>query len=298
MSKRATKLLRSQIPTVFVVGASGATGRHVVQLLSASNVNVRILVRDSSKLPLPLKSHERVTVYEGSILEIGDNELRSFVDGCSAIVSCLGHNLTLNGIFGEPRRLCYEATKRLCEAVQSTKSSASAQPACRFILMNTVGAQDLTNPDERVPCPQFLVVAMLRCMLPPHADNEQAAAYLRNTVGKNPAIEWCIVRPDGLVDEKEVSKYTITDSPTTDVIFDSLSVSRISVAHFMATLARGGPEWDKHKYKSPCITSTVSVKEHREKAAWFLRPTSLCVWVLLPCAVLWFLGIMQGFARR
>ena len=289
MSKRTPKLPRSQIPTVLVVGASGATGRHVVQLLSASNVNVRILVRDRSKLPLPLKSHERVTVYEGAILDIEDNKLRSLVDGCSAIVSCLGHNLTLDGIFGEPRRLCYEATKRLCEAVQSTKSSASAPPTCRFILMNTVGAQDLTNPDERVPWPQFLVVSMIRCMLPPHADNEQAAAYLRNTVGNNPAIEWCIVRPDGLLDEEEVSEYTITDSPSTDVIFDSLSVSRISVAHFMAALARGGPEWDKHKYKSPCITSTASVKEHRQKAVWFLRPTSLCVWTAL-ASVVWGLG--------
>lgn len=285
MSKRAPNRLGSQIPTVFVVGASGATGRHVIQQLSANNVNVRILVRNRSKLPLELKSHDRVTVYEGAILDVEDNELRSFVEGCSAIVSCLGHNLTLNGIFGEPRRLCYEATKRLCEVARSMKSSASTP---RFVLMNTVGAQDLTNPRESVPWPQFLVVSMIRCLLPPHADNEQAAAYLRNTVGRDPDIEWCVVRPDGLLDEKEVSEYAITDSPSTDVIFDSLSVSRINVAHFMAALVCGDSEWAQYRYKSPCIASTVSVEEQRQKAVWFLRPAALWTWLVFALIMVWF----------
>merc|ERR1712224_206302 len=211
MSEYASKRLGSPIQTVFVVGASGATGRHVVQQIAASNANVRILVRDRSKLPPSLTSHERVTVYEGAILDIAPDKLRSFVDGCDAVVSCLGHNLTLDGIFGEPRRLCYEATKRLCEAILAMKSSVSAQPVCRIVLMNTVGAQDLTNPRESVPWPQFLVVSLIRRLIPPHADNEQAAAYLRNTVGRNPGIEWCVVRPDGLVDEPEVSEYSISE---------------------------------------------------------------------------------------
>merc|ERR1712224_436897 len=90
MSEYASKRLGSPIQTVFVVGASGATGRHVVQQIAASNANVRILVRDRSKLPPSLTSHERVTVYEGAILDIAPDKLRSFVDGCDAVVSCLG----------------------------------------------------------------------------------------------------------------------------------------------------------------------------------------------------------------
>lgn len=291
MPKRATKRTGLPMQTVFVVGASGATGRHVVKQIADSNVNVRILVRDRSKLPLWLTSNERVTVFEGSILDVADNKLRGFVDGCSAIVSCLGHNLTFNGIYGEPRLLCYEATKRLCEAVRATKSSESALPVCRFVLMNTVGAQDLTNPQESVPWPQFLAVSLIRWIAPPHADNEQAAAYLRNTVGRDPGIEWCIVRPDGLVNEDKVSEYTISECPRTDVIFDSLSVSRINVAHFMAALAVGGSQWAQHKHKSPCIVSTASVKDHQQQAAWFLRPASVCTWTALVGVMVWFLGV-------
>ena len=36
---------------------------------------------------------------------------------CDGIVSCLGHNLTLKGLYGHPRRLVTNAVSRLSESV-------------------------------------------------------------------------------------------------------------------------------------------------------------------------------------
>ena len=44
-------------------------------------------------------------------------ELNEYVEGCNAIVSCLGHNMSFQGIFGKPRKLVTDATKRLCSAI-------------------------------------------------------------------------------------------------------------------------------------------------------------------------------------
>jgi hypothetical protein len=58
------------------------------------------------------------------------------------------------------------------------------------------------------------VVGLLCLLLPPHADNEQAADYLRTQIGQNDGIiEWAAVRPDSLVDHDEVTEYEVHPSP-------------------------------------------------------------------------------------
>ena len=54
-----------------------------------------------------------------------------------------------------------------------------------------------------------MVLALLRLLLPPQADNEQAADYLRTQIGqKTPLFEWVVVRPDSLIDAGQVSPST------------------------------------------------------------------------------------------
>ena len=53
----------------------------------------------------------------------------------NAIVSCLGHNMSFKGIFGKPRRLVTDATKRLCTAIKAGEPESTV----KYILMNTVG---------------------------------------------------------------------------------------------------------------------------------------------------------------
>jgi hypothetical protein len=98
------------------------------------------------------------------------------------------------------------------------------------------------------------VLALLRFCIPPHADNELAAEYLRTSVGQRDAtIEWTVVRPDTLVDEPAVTEYEVHLSPTRSAIFNAGKTSRANVAQFMAELMTDEVVWNRWKGQMPVI---------------------------------------------
>jgi putative NADH-flavin reductase len=233
----------------FVVGASGATGRLLVEELCSCGHNVRVIVRSPDKLPETLRNHDNLSIIQASLLDLSDTELAQQVNGCEAVASCLGHNISFKGIFGHPRRLVTEATRRLCQAI---KANQPEKPT-KFVLMNTAGSsnRDLNEP---ISFSQQWVMGLIRLLLPPHVDNEQAADYLRTNIRQNDdAIEWVAVRPDNLIDEDQVTKYEVYASPIRSAIFDAGVTSRINVAHFMADLITDDNIWNKWKGQMPVI---------------------------------------------
>ena len=232
-----------------VVGASGATGRLLVEQLLNQGQNVRMIVRELISLPENIRNHDNVTVIQASILDLGDAEMAGYVKGCDAVASCLGHNMTFKGLYGHPRRLVTEATRRLCHAIKANKPETPV----RFVLMNTTGNgnRDLS---EKISFGQKSVIWLLRLLLPPHVDNEKAADFLRTKIGQNDSvIEWAAVRPDNLIDESEVSGYEVHSSPTRSAIFDAGTTSRINVGHFMADLISNRDTWIKWRGQMPVI---------------------------------------------
>jgi nucleoside-diphosphate-sugar epimerase len=237
-----------------VVGASGATGRLLVEQLLNRGQNVKVIVRSPDKLPEVVKNHDNLSVIQASILDLSDAEMAQHVNGCDAVASCLGHNISLKGIYGHPRRLVTDATRRLCSAIKANKSEAPV----KFVLMNTTGNsnRDLHEP---ISFGQKCVIGLLRLLLPPQVDNEKAADYLRTKVDQNDgAIEWAAVRPDNLIDESEVTEYEVHSSPIRSAIFDPGSTSRINVGHFMADLITDDDTWNKWKGQMPVIYNKVS----------------------------------------
>jgi hypothetical protein len=100
---------------------------------------------------------------------------------------------------------------------------------------------------------------LIRLLVPPHADNEQAADYLRTEIGDHdPAIEWVAVRPDTLTDETAVTDYDVHPSPVRSAIFNPGKTSRINVAHFMADLITGDATWERWKGQMPVLYNRVS----------------------------------------
>ncbi len=232
-----------------VLGASGATGRLLVEILLQKGVNVVAVVRNAKSLSNLENYNEGLDIIEASISEISEADLAAQLKGCDVILSCLGHNLTFKGIYGKPRRLVTEAIKKVTKAIESVDTNSKV----KIILMNTTGNSNRDIP-ERPPISQRVVVLLLRLLLPPHVDNENAADYLRIYVGQNnKAIEWAAVRPDGLINEDKVSEYEIYASPTRNAIFDAGETSRINVANFMAELAINSNLWSKWKGKMPVI---------------------------------------------
>jgi len=226
------------------------TGRRLVEQLLGKNYKVRIIVRSSHKLPADIVENPNTMTIEASVLDLTDEEVTEHVKDCDAVVSCLGHVMNFKGIFGEPKKLCTDATRNLCNSLEKH----SLPKPTKFILMNTVGVQ---NPDleEKRNWVERGLLTLLHHTLPPHRDNETAAEYLHKTVGKeNKSIEWCCVRPDSLINA-EVSPYDITESPTTGII-NGRPTARSNVAHFMTDLIENEELWNTWKFRMPVIMNS------------------------------------------
>ncbi|PLX01045.1 MAG: NAD-dependent epimerase [Marinilabiliales bacterium] len=234
-----------------IVGATGATGRLLVGQLLDKGHQVKVIVRSPEKLSEHLTNNDSLSVISASVLDLNDKQLSQYVMGCDAVASCLGHNINFKGIYGQPRKLVTDTAKRLCQAIKSNNPNKTV----KYVLMNTTGNRN-RDLDEPISFAQKSVIGLLRLLLPPHVDNEQAADYLRTEIGQNDkTIEWVAVRPDGLIDEEKVTDYEIHPSPTRSAIFNAGKVSRINVAHFMADLITDNKLWEKWKGQMPVIYS-------------------------------------------
>jgi nucleoside-diphosphate-sugar epimerase len=232
---------------ILVVGATGMTGQSLVDQLLANNYQVRIIVRSTLKLSTEVLHNPNTTVIEANVLDLTDEEMAEHVKNCRAVISCLGHTLDFKGMFGEPKRLCTDATRRLCNAIEVNDSAE----VTKFILMNTVGVQNPELSESRTWYERALLFTLHHC-LPPHRDNETAAEHLYLNIGKrNKHIEWCSVRPDSLIDA-EVSPYDINESPITG-IFTGRPTTRSNVAHFMIELIKNAALWNTWKFRMPVI---------------------------------------------
>lgn len=240
-----------------VLGATGATGRLLVDWLLGAGHEVRVVVRNVEKLPKTVVEHPGLCVTQASLLDLSDVELDQLVQGCDAIASCLGHNLTFKGMFGSPRRLVTDATQRICDAIERSQPDRPV----RFVLMNTTGNanRDLNEP---ATLPHRCVIGLLRLLLPPHVDNEAAADYLRTTIGQaHPAVRWVAVRPDGLINEAQATPFDVHTSPTRDAIFNSGKTSRVNVAHFMGQLMTKDELFDTWAGQMPVIYNAEPTSE-------------------------------------
>ncbi len=238
--------------TILVVGATGQTGRPLVEQLLDKNYKVRVIVRSSHKLPAEVLENPNTTVIEASVLDLTDEEMAEHVKDCGVVVSCLGHVPNLKGMFGKPRKLCTDATRRLCNAIEK---NTPPKPT-KFILMNTVAVQ---NPDlgEKRTWFERGLLTLLHHTLPPQKDNETAAEHLHSTVGKeNKHVEWCSVRPDSLIDA-EVSPYDIKESPVTGIVAGR-PTTRANVARFMSELIENAELWSTWKFRMPVIMNSKS----------------------------------------
>lgn len=238
-----------------VVGASGATGRQLVEQLLIKGNKVKVVVRSPEKLPESWKSNECVKIISASLLDLSDKEMIELTIDCDSIASCLGHNMNWKGIYGQPRKLVTDAARRLCNAVEANKPESPV----KYVLMNTTGNRN-RDLNEPISFSQKCVIGLLRLLLPPQVDNEKAADYLRIKVGqKNQFIEWVAVRPDGLIDENDVTDYEIYPSPIRSAIFNAGKTSRINVGHFMASLISENSLWNKWKGQMPVIYNKSSL---------------------------------------
>ena len=252
---RPTASQDAQAPTpktILIAGATGRTGVRLVEQALARGHRVRAIVRSRHRLPSAVLDHPQLTLIEASILALSDDELAACVKGCDVVVSCLGHVMSFRGVFGAPRRLCTEATERLCAAIEAQAPAART----KFILMNTVGVPNPDLPEARSRMERLLLF-LLRWLLPPHRDNETAAAHLHEVVGTSVGhLEWCSVRPDSLVEGAE-SPYDVLPSPVTGLLTGQ-PTTRANVARFMTELMDDEALWSAWRFQMPVVMNAAT----------------------------------------
>ncbi len=70
--------------TILVVGASGATGRLLVEQLLNRGQKVKVIVRSAGKLPGFIKNHKNLSIIQAGVLDLSDSEMVQHVKECDS----------------------------------------------------------------------------------------------------------------------------------------------------------------------------------------------------------------------
>lgn len=208
-------------PKLLILGATGATGRHIVSQAVEGGYDVTALVRSS----------EKAAGLTGARLIIGDARdeatLRQSLEGRDAVISALG---TPASPFREVTFLS-EATSALINAMKAEKVS-------RLVAITGIGAGDSVGHGGFV----FDLLIFPLLLRKVYADKNRQEAIIRSS-----KLDWTIVRPSIL--NNKLGRKTIR--ALTDLShFHGGSIAREDVARFMLNEVTAG-QWVR---KSPLIT--------------------------------------------
>jgi hypothetical protein len=205
-------------------------------------------VRSAEKLPLGAAKNPNLTVIENNLLSLSYEDLQRHIRDCDAVVSCLGHVISLRGVFGSPHDLVTRITKSICKAIEALQPATPV----KFILMNSVSVNHPAGLDTHRGMLERVFVCIIRGLIPPAKDNQQSANFLLGSIGMtNPFVEWSAVRPDTLL-EGEVSDYTLHEC-LVGSLFAPDNTNMANVAHFMCELVTDPKKWNEWKGKLPVI---------------------------------------------
>jgi hypothetical protein len=215
---------------------------------------VRAIVRSAERLPAGVATDPLLTVVEADVATLPVEELRRHLAGCAAAISCLGHRVSLGGVFGPPRDLVERAVRAVCRAAEALPPDAPL----RLILMSSVSVNRPARADARRGAGERAVLWALRGLVPPARDNQRAADVLALEVGADdPHVGWVVVRPDTLV-EGDASAYR-THEELVASLFKPDSTRMANVAHFMAELATDEAAWTRWRGQMPVVVDVPPV---------------------------------------
>jgi len=202
-----------------IFGATGGTGRLLVDQALAAGHHVAVLARTPASLPL---QHEFLRVVQGDARD--QDGVASVVAGQDAVLSALGPSKQGSAT------LCTEATTQILTAM------THAPQVRRLIALSAYGAAD---SHERNLYNRMLWLMLKKKMV----DKE-----LMEDVIVRSAVDWTVVRPSFLTNGPETRTYRTG----TDLHMAVTSrIARADVAAFMLRLATD----DTYVRQTPAITS-------------------------------------------
>ena len=179
---------------VFVAGATGKTGRHIVRQLVEDGVLVTALVRDINRARTILPATAKLVV--GDILKPAS--FSSALNDCSVLICATGASPSLDPT--GPYKVDYEGTKNLVDAAKESGIE-------HFVLVSSLCVSKFFHPLNL-----FWLVLYWK---------KQAEEYIQAS-----GIPYTIVRPGGLKEEDNTDKIIMSSA---DTLFDG-SIPRQKVA--------------------------------------------------------------------
>jgi uncharacterized protein YbjT (DUF2867 family) len=177
-----------------VVGATGETGRRIVQQLTVRNIPVRALVRDRGRAQKLLPVSAEIVV--GDVLE--PETLKQAISDCTVVFCATGASPSLNPL--GPYQVDYEGTKNLVDV-------AKASQIDRFVLVSSLCTSQFFHPLNL-----FWLILVWK---------QQAEQYLQRS-----GLTYTIVRPGGLKNTEEPLPIVMSKA---DTLFEG-SIPRTQVA--------------------------------------------------------------------
>jgi uncharacterized protein YbjT (DUF2867 family) len=214
---------------ILILGATGRTGRLVVEDALKQGYDLSVLVRDKNKVSFSSKS---IKVYQGTPTNRAD--LAAAMQGCEVIISALG----IARASDAPWSKLITAKNFISESIKNVIVEADQQNLKRLI---TVSAWGVGESKKEIPF-------WLRWLInytnlgPVFAEHEAEEKLLANS-----NLNWTAVRPVALNDsgKKKTLKVSLNNLPK-----PSLQISRQSVAKFIVDILKT----DEYDMKSPTIS--------------------------------------------
>jgi putative NADH-flavin reductase len=193
--------------SIALFGATGKTGRIVLDKALAAGYTVRALVRDPARLET---RHERLTVIPGDVLDAA--AVAETVTGCEVILSLFGH------VKGSPAALQTDGTKNIVTAMHQVGAK-------RIVTLSGGGlrAEGVDQPKLPDRVIRMLLKIMARKVL---ADAEGHLKVLQES-----GLDWTVVRAPRLTGQPGSGTYRVGWVG----VNTSTQISRHDLADFILT---------------------------------------------------------------
>lgn len=200
---------------ITIFGAWGATGRHAIKAARAQGHRVKAVVHH---LPDEISADAGVTYVKGDVLK---DDLRPYVEGADAVLSCLGIGNDLETLLSPPP-LYTEGTENICKAMLEENVSRLVVISASFV-------------EEKNRGPIWFKLPAMTALSLVFREMEQ----MEHNLKARHDIAWTAVRPGWLMEGEETRDYVVQ----ANVIPPGLIRTRhADLAHFMVSLAETG-EW-------------------------------------------------------
>jgi putative NADH-flavin reductase len=214
---------------VLILGATGRTGKHLVNESLDKGHDIHVLVRDKNKFST---IHPNLKVFEGTPLSPDD--IRNALKGCQAAISSL--NISRKSDF--PWSPLVSPPDLLSSSLKNLITGMKEEGISRVIIVSAAGAGDSWN---LMPWwfKGFIKSSNIGITYKDHD--------LQEKLLEESGFDWTVVRPVGLSDDKVEGNLTISFN---GLPAPGFKISRLEVARFMI---REMTE-NNHIHKKPVIS--------------------------------------------